>query len=274
MRMFSKSVAVVAAGLALAMAACADDGESTAQSEDAVIGALDTLDHPEIGAFWIGGGLCTGTLIREDIVLTAAHCYGGQYNGTDTSALNWRFEITTADAVKHSFKVVRAQSLLKGSDFDGTQAWREQDIAILRLETNVPAEIAKPLSLATEWAKPGDLVANYGYGCTSRIAGENGRRPGTGTKRKREYGWTQALANGAGTQNVCPGDSGGPFFNVTTNSVMGTNSGYVGNNDKYGNVPKNVLGIEAVIEQLRLPLPPPPDTDAGAPQADAGAPTP
>src|SRR5205085_10757287 len=142
-----------------------------------------------------------------------------------------------SDTERYRYKVDRANAIAQPADFDGSQKWRAKDILLLRLVEDVPSSIATPANVATTTPKIGSKVGVYGYGCTDRVAGADGRRPGSGTKRKKEYWWTVQLSMGAETANVCPGDSGGPLLDVSRNAVFGTNSGYVENDDKFGDVP-------------------------------------
>lgn len=241
-----------------ATAACAaptDDGDDGSESsEDAVMAGKETFERPEIGMVW-HRGLCTGTLVRPNVVLTAMHCGTGTPVDADVTASEpgYAFEIRKSATESHKFKVVRAESIAQPADFaDGTQSWRMKDILLLKLEKNVPAAIATPAKIATEKAKVGTKVAVYGYGCTSRVAGENGRRPGAGVKRTLSYWWTAQLEAGMGTRNLCPGDSGGPLLDIERNAVFGTTSGYVGGVngvDKFGDVPAAAAKLNALADR-------------------------
>lgn len=225
-----------------------DEGDDVDTTDDEVRGGTTTLEHPEVGKFLrVGQSLCTSTLVRPNVVITAAHCYPGEENG-DVSARDWQFVVTTADGKEHAYKIDRAQTMLRASDFEGGgQGWRARDIALLHLAEAVPSTIARPASLATGAPYPGEQAALYGYGCTER-----GTRNGTGTKRRLVYRWSLGQTLGwTSTQNLCPGDSGGPVMDVRRNAVVGTNSGGPANFDYFGNVPSARADIEAVIAGWR-----------------------
>lgn len=255
----------IATSLTVGCASPTDEESGGAESsEDAVIGGLETWDRPEIGILW-HGGMCTGTLVRPNVVITAMHCGKGTPVDEDVSNADpgYVFEIRKSATEKYRYKVVRAESVAQPGDFDGSQKWRAKDILLLKLESNVPAEIAKPANIATQTPRGGSKIALYGYGCTARTPGDDGRRPGTGTKRTKDFSWTVWLEYGWNamhtgttptnpftvTRSVCPGDSGGPLLDVSRNAVLGTNSGYVAENDKFGHVPEASAKLNALADR-------------------------
>jgi hypothetical protein len=243
---------VVAPGLA-GCAAPTDDGGDTevGSSSDAVIGGTETFARPEIGAVWHGNSLCTGTLIRPNVVMTALHCTGIAKE-LDVSAAQpaFGFEIRSSATVRRRFTVDRITSIGTQADMDGSQRWRARDISLMRLTEDVPSALARPARAAPSWPWPGARVALVGFGCTSRAAGPSGHRPGTNIKRAKEYSWSLGLAIGwSDTQDVCPGDSGGPLLDVGRNAVLGTTSGYIGGDDAFGDVPANHLAIDAIADR-------------------------
>lgn len=244
-------IVLLASGCAAPADASDSDPESAA---DEVVAGRETFEHPEIGMVWRGGGLCTGTLIRPNVVLTAAHCVNGSPKDEDVSTAqpSYAFEIRASASVQQRFAVDRAYAVPVAADFDGSQRWRRKDIALLRLATPVPSSLATPLRAAPSWPWPGSRVALYGYGCTDRSPGSAGRRPGTGVKRKLERWWTIGLAIGwTQTQDECPGDSGGPLLDLSRGAVVGTNSGYVGSDDRFGDVPASFAIVESIANRWR-----------------------
>ena len=192
-----------------------------------------------------GNTLCTATLVRPNVVLSAMHCTGIAIDedlGTASPASY--FVIKTSATQQHVYRVDRLSTITVSADLDGLPAWRAKDIAVLRLATDVPAAVAKPAGLAPTWPWPGSNVSIYGYGCTDR-----GDHAGAGTKRKKDYRWSLGLAIGwAETQNTCPGDSGGPLLDTDRNMVLGTTSGYVNGDDRFGDVPRYFRQVSDIAD--------------------------
>jgi V8-like Glu-specific endopeptidase len=221
--------------------AATEDGDDANVTNDAIVDGADTFEHPEIGLFHNGGSYCTATLIRSNVVLTAAHCVTGGHKDEAVTGYSFDVKPSAASAVSH-FEIDRAYTIPVAADFDGTQSWRLKDIALLRLTTPVPSELAQPLAVATSRPSAGDAIVIYGYGCTSRTADANGHRPGGGVKRKAELTWSGA------SSRVCPGDSGGPWLDVATNAVFGTTSGIVNGDDRSADVPASAAEINRVAD--------------------------
>ena len=163
--------------------ACGPDlTTGTTEADRGVVGGTRTYQRPEIGYT----GNCTATLIRPNIAITAAHCWG---YGSRESAGNYgwlRFDL----GQNHSrrFTVERYKSF--GSSLGAN------DVTLLMLSDVVPNDLVAPATLATEEPARGSPTAIWGYGCTNQS-----RQVGAGVKRMVEtrYG---------ATDNLCPGDSG------------------------------------------------------------------
>ena len=155
-------------------------------------------------------GICTGTLISETIILTAAHCVSGypkqfqigvsfEKNALTSSALSQMIMIE--DAVYHDQFVNREKETY--------------DLGLIKIRAgSVPAGV-KPVKLATSEAglRNNAKITVAGYGVNSAF-----RSVGSGTLRTNqlkidklnyssfEFSVDQ-FANG-----VCSGDSGGPAY--------------------------------------------------------------
>lgn len=238
-------------GFALLMIGCAGEAtgpeEEAATTDDAIVDGAGTFEHPEIGLLHNGGSYCTATLIRPNVVLTAAHCVTGGHK--DEAVAGYSFDIKpSASATATRFEIDRAYTVPVAADFDGTQTWRLRDIALLRLTSSVQTTLARPLVVATQRPRAGAATRIYGYGCTSRVADANGHRPGGGTKRKAELTWHSSSIGSGASMSVCPGDSGGPWLDVAAGAVFGTTSGIVNGDDRFGDVPASAAEIDRVAD--------------------------
>ncbi|MFN3199645.1 MAG: trypsin-like serine peptidase [Bradymonadia bacterium] len=185
-------------------------GSSFEISREALINGLDTFDRPEAGFIDLSGGLCTATLIRPNVVLTAAHCIDYQSGEARPGRTLGAFIIERGPSEGYGFPIDAFASF--GGDLG------RRDVALLRLAQPVPPQIATPTAIATRGARGGESVEWYGYGCGNRRFGGDAR---TGTKQKLSFAFQQSA-------NSCPGDSGGPTFFGENGPVFRVTSGYFG----------------------------------------------
>jgi len=181
--------------------------EDVTDSTATVVGGDRTYDRPEIGT--TGG--CTATLIRPNIAITAAHCWGYRSRESQGSYGRIRFDFGPNDSQR--FNISKYKSF--GSSL-GTR-----DVTLLLLDTSVPINMVTPASLATEEPQQGVSSVIWGYGCTNQSSHRGG-----GVKRNVETTYGR-------TDNLCPGDSGGPATVGHDGPIWGINSSY-GSRDGFG----------------------------------------
>ncbi|HSI04509.1 MAG TPA: trypsin-like serine protease, partial [Myxococcota bacterium] len=173
-------------------------------SEDRIVGGAAFSGAPGVGSLLRNGAPhCTGTLIDNRRVVTAAHCFHS--NATPSS---WRF--VTGSNANAPDKVYSVASIRVHSGFNLSTVLN--DVAVVTLSTTATETPLKVLdNLDSTWL--GAELFFVGYGV------DNGQRQsGMGVKRAvsmpiSEIGSSQFAYETAG-KNTCSGDSGGPAFFV------------------------------------------------------------
>jgi MYXO-CTERM domain-containing protein len=147
--------------------------------------------HPATVFLWLGGGLCTGTLIAPRVVLTANHCLQGVsavevYFGNDpqSSSGTW---IPSVNLRRHP----------------------ATDIAVIGLARDAPTE---PIALYRDPITPADVGRQtliVGFGETGGAGAAGIKREGVTPIHSLQ---SDVVFVGQTGSKTCYGDSGGPTF--------------------------------------------------------------
>lgn len=224
----------------LALSGCVPAGAPLRDTaDDPIIDGVATFERPEIG--WVsltGHGTCTATLIAPDVLLTAAHCTG--YQTTATSSVHGWFTVERAQGDRRSYDVERYTAFGNGVGAD--------DLALIRLWSPVPASVAVPTSIAARTASAGAVLTMFGYGCTSRD------RRDEPSLVKRAFAFHRGRSN-----NLCPGDSGGPGVLGFRGPIVSVNSGFY--TERGGDIFADPVASRAALEAQLASWGPPPSPE-------------
>jgi secreted trypsin-like serine protease len=162
-----------------------------------------------------GSYLCTGSLIAEDLIVTAAHCVLKPINVKKLHVF-FTTSLSQPGAANGALPVVEA---IANPNYNPKSDVNNNDIAMIKINGPLPSGYGPAQLMSRNDAlQTGETVVLAGFGESNPTAA-SGQQNGAGTLRKvdvqiqnAQFSPTEVLVNQTQGGGACHGDSGGPAF--------------------------------------------------------------
>lgn len=184
--------------------------EVAANSESSKLAVLVRGTHVVGDQYYYS--ICTGSFIADDIVVTAAHCFGDKDKTYQIVLENSLPEIGAVERVLDVESVAIPDSFAKNElNSDGVR----DDIALVKTKQKKPADYVTLGRLPKLEMQDGMTIKAIGYGRTVGVQDTGGTGQGSGVLRETNIGVIAVensilLVDQTTGHGICQGDSGGP----------------------------------------------------------------
>lgn len=241
---------LTAAVSALVLSACGKNaGVVSGTTDSTIIGGTESNGTEDFAPTIVSvynvakGGLCTGSIVSDALLITAAHCVDGK-----PSDLRLIFGKNIKDEANRVVKQIDSYKVSPLWPFRQDEELNSGDIAMIKFSGGLPAGYRPAQILADPGQlQNGTVVTLAGYGISDGVA-----HTGGGTLRytdvkvlNNQYSESELLVAQNEGRGACHGDSGGPAYVRVNGQLM-----LWGVTNRGVNDPKNDCSVSAAYASI------------------------